>query len=89
MSVRYLVVALLVRIADSGAVVALLVVAAVEHISLRTGGILIALLTLPHLLGPMLAQPLARALVTCPRSARGWTRSPRAWCSRRMLRQTG
>lgn len=60
MTLRYLTVALLIRTADAGAVVALLAGAASRHLSASAGGVLVALLTLPHLLGPALAQPLAR-----------------------------
>lgn len=71
-SVRYLVVATLVRMADGGSTAALVTVAISPHRgaggasggsggSGASAGLLTALLTAPHLLGPLAAAPLARA----------------------------
>ncbi len=59
--VRYLTAAVLVRGADSGASVGLLLLAADRHQSAATGGLLVAALTAPHLAGPWLAVRLDRA----------------------------
>ncbi|MEV5717613.1 MFS transporter [Amycolatopsis mediterranei] len=58
---RYLTTAVLVRGADSGASVGLLLLAADRHQSAATGGLLVAALTAPHLVGPWLAVRLDRA----------------------------
>ncbi len=58
---RYLTAAVLVRGADSGATVGLLLLAADRHQSAATGGLLVAALTAPHLVGPWLAVRLDRA----------------------------
>ncbi len=59
----YLAVAALIRVVDGGAVVALvtLVVSLHGRVSDAAGGLLAALLTAPALLGPLAAEPLARA----------------------------
>ncbi len=58
---RYLTAAVLVRGADSGATVGLLLLAADRHESAATGGLLVAALNAPHLVGPWLAARLDRA----------------------------
>jgi MFS family permease len=60
---RYLAVAALVRIVDGGAAVSLvaLVVSLHGRVSDADAGLLAALLTAPQLLGPLAAEPLARA----------------------------
>lgn len=58
---RYLTAAVLVRGADSGASVGLLLLAADRHQSAASGGLLVAALTAPHLVGPWLAVRLDRA----------------------------
>ncbi|MFT7874264.1 MFS transporter, partial [Amycolatopsis sp. A24] len=58
---RYLTAAVLVRGADSGASVGLLLLAADRHQPAATGGLLVAALTAPHLAGPWLAVRLDRA----------------------------
>lgn len=60
---RYLAVATLVRIVDGGAAVSLvaLVVSLHGRVSDADAGLLVALLTAPQLLGPLAAEPLARA----------------------------
>src|SRR6202034_1983649 len=60
---RYLAVATLVRIVDGGAAVSLvaLVVSLHGRVSDADTGLLTALLTAPQLLGPLAAEPLARA----------------------------
>ncbi|WIX89860.1 MFS transporter [Amycolatopsis sp. DG1A-15b] len=58
---RYLTAAVLARGADSGASVGLLLLVADRHQSAATGGLLIAALTAPHLVGPWLAVHLDRA----------------------------
>ncbi|MEU4248905.1 MFS transporter [Amycolatopsis sp. NPDC026612] len=58
---RYLAAAVLVRGADSGATVGLLLLAADRHESAATGGLLVAALNAPHLVGPWLAARLDRA----------------------------
>jgi hypothetical protein len=59
----YLAVAALIRLVDGGAAVALvtLVVSLHGRVSAAAGGLLAALLTAPALLGPLAAEPLARA----------------------------
>jgi len=60
---RYLTVATLVRIVDGAAAVSLvtLVVSLHGRVSVAAAGLLTALLTAPQLLGPLAAEPLARA----------------------------
>jgi MFS family permease len=58
---RYLTAAVLVRGADSGATVGLLLLAADRHQSAALGGLLVAALNAPHLVGPWLAARLDRA----------------------------
>ncbi|MEU5261654.1 MFS transporter [Amycolatopsis sp. NPDC021455] len=59
--VRYLTAAVLVRGADSGTTVGLLLLAADRHLSAAVGGLLVAALNAPHLVGPWLAARLDRA----------------------------
>jgi MFS family permease len=59
--VRYLAAAVLVRGADSGATVGLVLLAADRHQSPAMGGLLVAALNAPHLVGPWLAVRLDRA----------------------------
>jgi hypothetical protein len=60
---RYLTVATLIRAVDGGAAVALVTLVVSRHGELgnATAGLLTALLTAPTLLGPLAAEPLARA----------------------------
>ncbi|MEV4053514.1 MFS transporter [Amycolatopsis sp. NPDC049688] len=58
---RYLTAAVLVRGADSGATVGLLLLAADRHQPAAVGGLLVAALNAPHLAGPWLAARLDRA----------------------------
>ncbi|WP_033262777.1 hypothetical protein [Amycolatopsis vancoresmycina] len=58
---RYLTAAVLVRGADSGATVGLLLLAADRHQPAAAGGLLVAALNAPHLAGPWLAAQLDRA----------------------------
>lgn len=58
---RYLTAAVLVRGADSGATVGLLLLAAARHQPAAAGGLLVAALNAPHLAGPWLAARLDRA----------------------------
>ncbi|WP_410671704.1 MFS transporter [Amycolatopsis sp. cmx-4-68] len=58
---RYLAAAVLVRGADSGATVGLVLLAADRHQSPVMGGLLVAALNAPHLAGPWLAARLDRA----------------------------
>ncbi|WP_103352225.1 hypothetical protein [Amycolatopsis sp. CA-128772] len=58
---RYLTAAVLVRGADSGATVGLLLLAADRHQPAAAGGLLVAALNAPHLVGPWLAARLDRA----------------------------
>ncbi|MEV6827030.1 MFS transporter [Amycolatopsis sp. NPDC051102] len=58
---RYLTAAVLVRGADSGATVGLLLLAADRHQQAAVGGLLVAALNAPHLAGPWLAARLDRA----------------------------
>ncbi|WP_326948515.1 MFS transporter [Amycolatopsis sp. NBC_01307] len=57
---RYLTAAVLVRGADSGATVGLVLLAADQHQPAAVGGLLVAALNAPHLLGPWLAARLDR-----------------------------
>ncbi|HET6291266.1 MAG TPA: MFS transporter [Amycolatopsis sp.] len=59
---RYLTAAVLVRGADSGATVGLVVLAMDRHQSAAMGGMLVAALNAPHLLGPWLAVRLDRTV---------------------------
>ncbi|WP_410648851.1 MFS transporter [Amycolatopsis sp. cmx-4-54] len=60
--VRYLTAAVLVRGADSGATVGLVLLAAHQRLPPVMGGLLIAALNAPHLLGPWLAARLDKAI---------------------------
>ncbi|OKA03868.1 MFS transporter [Amycolatopsis regifaucium] len=59
---RYLTAAVLVRGADSGATVGLVLLAAHQRLPAVMGGLLIAALNAPHLLGPWLAARLDKAI---------------------------
>lgn len=58
---RYLTAAVLVRGADSGATIGLVLLAAARHQPAAAGGLLVAALSAPHLGGPWLAARLDRA----------------------------